>query len=92
MTLWSRVLNGRQDEEKEFGVLCTLSHWEHSQPVRPEVTGSFEMVEAGTDRVLDGTLPLECFLPAPSLGSVRVRRKLLAAGCLDGFNFGFCAL
>lgn len=51
MTPWSCVLNGRQSEETESGVLCTLSHWERSQLVRPEVTGSFEMTVAGTDAV-----------------------------------------
>lgn len=59
--------------KKESGVLCTLSHWEHSQPLRPGVTGSFEVAMAVTDRALDGMSPLGFLLPASSLGSVRVR-------------------
>lgn len=49
MTPWNCVLNGRQGEETESGVFCTLAHWEHSQLVCPEVTGSFEMAVACTD-------------------------------------------
>lgn len=64
MTRGSSVVSGRQGEKKESGVLCTLSHWEHSQPMRPEVTGSFEMAVAGTDRALDGVPPLGFLLPA----------------------------
>lgn len=60
MTPRSSVLSGRQGEETESGVLCTLSHWEHSQLVRPQVTGSFEVAVASADTGcwMDGMPPL----------------------------------
>lgn len=76
MTPGSSVLSGRQGEKKESGVLCTLSHWEHSQPMRPEVTGSFER-QWQAQTALDGMSPLGFLLPASSLGSVRVRGNCL---------------
>lgn len=82
MTLWIYVLSGKWGEEKESGILCNLSHWEHIQLVCPEVTGFFEMA-AGTDRLLGGMLPplgVLCLVPASILGSLNEEET--ASSCM----------